>query len=98
MNFNMNSLAGKLTMIKINQALKMAQEGKSQELLNNLSHAEKEKIRMFLQNMDPEQLNMISQKVKEIAANMNAEQLADITARLNEFNPALAHKLEDILK
>jgi len=98
MNFNMNSLAGKLTMMKMNQALKMAQEGKSQELLNNLSPSEKEKIKVFLQNMDPEQLNMISLKVKEIAASMNAEQLADVTSRLNEFNPALAHKLEDILK
>lgn len=98
MNMNMNSLAGKLTMMKISQALKMAQEGRSQELLNSLSPAEKERIKVFLQEMDPEQINMISQKVREIASGLNAEQLSDITNRLSEFNPALAQKLEDVLK
>ena len=94
----MNSFTNKILQLKINKAIKLAQQGHIDEVFDSLSPEEKNKIRNFVEKADPEQLNNVAGTVREIASKFSAEQVEEAKVMLNSMNPALAEKLEEVLK
>ena len=94
----MNSFANRIMMMKIGQAIKLAQEGRANEVFDSLSPQEKARIKEYIENVDPEQLNSIASKIRDVASGFSPDQIDEIKGVLENMNPALAQKLEDVLK